>query len=58
MSNVEDNMRRLLTTLANGPFEAGPHSVEWDGSTVASGVYFYRLTTPDYSDTKKMVLLK
>ena len=51
-------MRRLLATLADGSFEAGQHSVEWNGSTVASGVYFYRLTTPEYTDTKKMVLLK
>ena len=43
------------------PEEVKP--VEWDGSnnagqTVSSGVYFYRLVTKDFSQTKKMVLLK
>ncbi len=43
--------------------EAGTYEITWnskDGSNqkVASGMYFYRLTTSDYSDTKKILLLK
>ncbi len=43
--------------------EAGTITVEWDGKTVdvmpvASGVYFYRLDAADFTDTKKMILLK
>jgi len=36
----------------------GSVSVEWDASTVPSGVYFYKLNAGSYSDTKKMVLMK
>ncbi|MFQ6007571.1 MAG: T9SS type A sorting domain-containing protein, partial [Candidatus Zixiibacteriota bacterium] len=38
--------------------EAGVVEIEWDASTMASGVYFYKLTAGDFSDTKKMVLIK
>jgi hypothetical protein len=42
---------------------AGENSVVWDGldasgQRAASGVYFYRLTADNYSETKKMMLLK
>ena len=37
---------------------AGSHTVEWDGSVQASGVYFYRLDAEGYIDTKRMVLVK
>jgi len=36
----------------------GNVSVEWDASTVPSGVYFYKLNAGSFSDTKKMVLMK
>jgi hypothetical protein len=32
--------------------------VEWDASGFASGIYFYRLVVGDFSDTRKMILLK
>jgi hypothetical protein len=41
-----------------GNAPAGHHSVIWEADNNASGVYFYRLYTNDFSDTKKMVLLK
>ena len=37
---------------------AGVFEVAWDAAANASGVYFYKLTAGDFSDTKKMVLLK
>jgi len=55
------HVRRLLDerSMPAGVY----HRVEWDGRAeaggdVASGVYFYRLSTPKYSATKKMTLLK
>ena len=51
-------MGQKVTTLIDGQMNAGEHSCVWDGSDVASGVYFYRLETPDFVDTKKMVLMK
>lgn len=42
----------------SGHFGAGDNMVSWDASDVASGVYFYRLSVGDNSETMKMVLLK
>ncbi len=52
-----------VTDLINGYQEAGSHEVVWNGkddggSSVASGIYFYRIKTSEFSDTKKMLLLK
>ena len=52
-----------VKTLVNESKTGGRFEVRWNGqddrgSRVASGVYFYRLTQPGYSSTKKMVLLK
>ncbi len=47
-----------VETVAEGTYEAGYHTVTWDASQAASGVYFYRLVTKDYIDSKKMLLLK
>jgi hypothetical protein len=52
-----------VKTLANEFSKAGYKRVEWDGtdesgSVVASGIYLYRLTSGDFSETKKMLLLK
>ena len=41
-----------------GTSEPGTVSIDWDASDRASGVYFYKLDTDDFTDTKKMVLLK
>jgi hypothetical protein len=61
--NVYDVGGRLVRELADEVRAAGAHTVAWDGrdgngSLVASGVYFYRLSSPGFSQTKKMVLLK
>jgi hypothetical protein len=53
----------LVRTLANESRSAGPHQLTWDGRNdngqpVSSGVYFYKLSTNNFSQTKKMVLLK
>jgi hypothetical protein len=52
-----------VRTLVDGVRGAGPHDAQWDGRdadgrALASGVYFYRLSTPGRSESKKMVLLK
>ncbi len=41
-----------------GSYSAGVHTIEWDASNVASGLYFYKLETSNFSEQKKMVLLK
>ena len=47
-----------VARLINEEYSAGYHSVIWDGTEVASGIYYYRLTSGDFVQTKKMVLLK
>lgn len=52
-----------VTTLVDDMMRAGRQTVTWDGADatgtqVASGVYFYKLRAGDFSDTKKMLLLK
>jgi hypothetical protein len=49
--------------LVNSHLEAGVHEVVWDGKDasgdqVASGIYFYKISANNFTDTKKMVLLK
>ncbi len=47
-----------VTTLASGHREAGTHSIQWDATGQPSGVYFYRLSTNDFVQTRKLVLLR
>ena len=55
---VFDLPGRELATLVDGSTEAGAHSVEWDASSLASGVYLYRIQAGDWIETRKMLLLK
>lgn len=53
----------LVRTLVNTDRAAGTYTEKWNGlndagQTVSSGVYFYKLVTNNFSQTKKMVLLK
>jgi hypothetical protein len=52
------NVTGQLVQELSGSAEAGFVSVEWNASNNASGVYFYKLTAGNFTDTKKMVLLK
>jgi hypothetical protein len=47
-----------MATLVDDTKSAGKHTVSWNASENASGVYFYRLETNDFSATKKMVYMK
>jgi hypothetical protein len=48
-----------IVTLVKERQEGGYHQVEWDASTFASGVYYYRLSTKSgFVQTKKLVLLR
>jgi hypothetical protein len=54
---------RRVTTLADEYLCAGHKLVTWDGKDdsgkeVSSGVYFYKITAGDYSETKKMIFMK
>lgn len=47
-----------VSVLQQGRLNAGLHSVTFDASALPSGVYLYRLETPNYSETKRMILIK
>jgi len=47
-----------VASLINGRLNAGSYEVTFDGSNLPSGVYFYRLTAGEFSEEKKMVLIK
>ena len=47
-----------VASLVNSDLPAGEHSVVFDGSGLTSGIYFYTMQAGDYSDSKKMVLIK
>jgi fibronectin type 3 domain-containing protein len=60
---IYDILGRSVNVLTEGILEAGYHEIIWDsrnrqGNEVASGIYFYRLETGDFSDIRKMLLLK
>ncbi|MBM4167521.1 MAG: T9SS type A sorting domain-containing protein, partial [Ignavibacteria bacterium] len=47
-----------IVSLVNKQMETGEHRVEWNAENVPSGMYFYRLTANNFSETKKLLLLK
>lgn len=55
---VYDLLGREITTLLNEAKPAGNYSVNFDGSGLTSGVYFYRLSTGEFNETKKLLLLR
>jgi len=56
--SIYDVLGREVKNLYNTTLSAGPYSVSFQSSELPSGVYFYKLTTPDYSETKRMVIVK
>ncbi|MBD3168297.1 MAG: S8 family serine peptidase [candidate division Zixibacteria bacterium] len=51
-------MGQRVATVVDGRLLAGHHSVQFDGSELSSGVYFYRLRTESNTEVRKMILLK
>ncbi len=55
---IYDLQGKEMVTLVNGKYQAGNYEIKWDGNKYSSGIYFYKLITDRFTDTKKMVLLK
>ena len=55
---IYDILGKTVGTLVDEYKEVGGYQVEWDGSNYSSGTYFYKLETNNYTDVKKMILLK
>ena len=55
---IYDMLGKEISTLVNEVRTAGAYTVNFDGSNLASGVYFYRLESKAFTDTKRMLLIK
>jgi hypothetical protein len=55
---IYDLLGREITVLVNEELKAGVYKAEWDASAYPSGVYFYRLAAGNFTETKKMILVK
>ncbi len=55
---VYDVTGKQITTLVDENFAPGSYEVDFNGENYSSGVYFYRMITNDYSEVKKMILVK
>ncbi|MCU7494867.1 MAG: T9SS type A sorting domain-containing protein [Ignavibacteria bacterium] len=55
---VYDMLGNEVSSLVNEEKSAGEYTVSFDGSRLASGVYFYKLTQGSFTDTKKLILMK
>jgi hypothetical protein len=55
---VYDLLGREVTTLVNEELKFGNYSTKFEASSLASGIYVYRLTAKNFTATKKMVLVK
>jgi hypothetical protein len=55
---VFNTLGQAVATLVNENQEAGYHDVRFDGSGVASGVYYYRIQAGGYVKTMKMLTVR
>src|SRR4030095_4956555 len=55
---IYDLLGRETAVIANEQLDAGKYSVDFDASSFASGVYFYRITAGDYTNIRKMMIVK
>jgi subtilisin-like proprotein convertase family protein len=56
--SIFDILGNEAAVLLNETMKPGNHSIDWDASQYSSGVYFYKLVTDGFTDTKKMLLIK
>lgn len=55
---VYNILGKEIATLVNEELKAGIYEINWNASGYASGIYYYTLVTDNFSETKKMVLIK
>jgi hypothetical protein len=53
-----DALGKEISELVSGQMSAGDHTIHWNAENLPSGVYYCRLQTGNFIDTKKLVLLK
>lgn len=55
---VYDVLGKEVATLVNSELKAGTYEYDFDASALSAGLYFYRLSTDNFTETKKMMLIK
>jgi len=55
---IYDVLGKEVATIVNEEKAVGTHTVEFDGTDLSSGIYFYQLKAGNFVETKKMILLK
>lgn len=55
---VYDISGRQIAVLVDGNMNAGSHTIEWNASNLASGVYLYRITAGDFTAVRKLTIVK
>jgi hypothetical protein len=55
---IYDVLGREVATLLNEELKPGTYEADWDGSNYSSGVFFYKIISGDFVETKKMILMK
>ena len=56
--NIYDINGELVTKLIDKPLNIGYHSINWDGSSQPSGMYFVRMDSGEFTETQKVFLIK
>ncbi len=56
--SVYNILGQEVAKLVDGTLDAGEHNIQWNAEEYPSGIYLYRLTTSDFTETRKMILLK
>jgi hypothetical protein len=56
--SVYDISGREIENIVNSEYNAGRHEIIWDASKFSTGVYFYRIDTDSFTETKKMMMVK
>ena len=56
--NIYNSLGQMIKTIINKQMEAGYYETQFDASRYASGIYYYRLETENYTSIKKMLLIK
>jgi hypothetical protein len=55
---IYNTLGELVSTLVDGNLEAGTHAYDFNASSLASGIYYYRLESGSFTETQKMSLIK
>ncbi|NOX64303.1 MAG: T9SS type A sorting domain-containing protein, partial [Chlorobi bacterium] len=55
---IYDILGREVATLVNEKQQAGSYEVQFNASNLTSGIYFYRLQSGSFAESRKMILMK